>query len=129
MRRNRNSRPHLLILAAAVAVAIFAATFLFRGEMKPFRTAPELNVADYQANSNSLRGNVYRIEGEVDAQLAWSPTLGRLVSVKVDGGKNALAILVTKKFDRDNIQKGQKYIFLLEVDANGTLCTKELTKY
>ncbi len=41
-----------------------------------------LDVKAYLENANSLRGNVYKIEGEVTNALAWSPSTGRLIAVR-----------------------------------------------
>jgi len=126
-RRDKSSHIHWIVLAAVVFVAVLGSSFLFRDGNKPYRATPELNPKDYHTNANSLRGNVYRIQGEVDSSLAWSPTLGRLISIKVDEGA-ALPVLVTQKFNGVNLQKGQKFIFMLEVDQNGILITRDLKK-
>ncbi len=60
--------------------------------------------------------------------LALSPSEGRLFSVSVGDDNNVLPVLVTKNFNEVNIQKGQKFIFLLEVDDKGILRTKKLNK-
>ena len=126
-RRGKVSHTHWIILAAVVFIAVLGSLIIFRDGNTPYRTLPELNPRDYHANSNSLRGNVYRVQGEVDSSLAWSPSLGRLISVKVDEN-NALPVRVTKEFDGMNLQKGQKFNFMLEVDQNGILFTKDLKK-
>lgn len=95
---------------------------------EPFRTTPSLDVRAYLDNANSLRSNIYKIEGEVVDSLAWSQASGRLFSVKVNDGTDVIPVLVTTKFSNMNIQKGQKYIFLLEVDDKGILRTKDLRK-
>ena len=79
-------------------------------------------------NANSLRGNVYKVDGEVSNSLAWSPTKGRLFAVDIEQGKNTIPILVTKEFNDVNIQKGQKFTFVLVVDEKGLLRTKKITK-
>ena len=75
-----------------------------------------------------LPGVYATVEGEVLNSLAWSPSSGRLISVGVDGSKDVVPVLVTTQFNNLNIQKGQKFIFLLEVDDMGILRTKSLTK-
>ncbi|MGA7213115.1 MAG: hypothetical protein WBX20_02820, partial [Terrimicrobiaceae bacterium] len=94
----------------------------------PFRTISSLDVRTYLENANSLRGNVYKIEGEVVNSLAWSPSKGRLIAIKVEKGNEVVPVLVTTSFNEINIQKGQKFIFLLEVDDKGILRTKDMTK-
>ncbi len=118
-----------LIFAVILIVAAFlGAIFIFPRDSNPYRTVPALEVSSYLDNANSLRGNVYRVEGEVVNSLAWSPASGRLIAVGVSEGKDILPVLVTNEFNQLNIQKGQKFIFLLEIDENGILKTKNLTK-
>jgi hypothetical protein len=111
------------MLAAFVGSRLFVTT-----TPEPFRTVLSLDVKTYLENANSLRGNVYKIEGEVVNSLAWSPSKGRLVAIKVDRGEDVLPVLVTTNFNHINIQKGQKFIFLIEVDDKGILKTKDMTK-
>jgi hypothetical protein len=129
-RRSKKSR---LPLGIAVAVALIVAAFLgsrffITTSSQPFRTATPLDVKTYLENANSLRGNVYKIQGEVLNSLGWSPTKGRLIAVGVDDGSRVVPVLVTTDFSHVNIQRGQRFIFLLEVDDKGILRTKDMTK-
>lgn len=108
--------------------AIVGARFFINTSSTPFRTTPELDVGAYMDNANSLRGNVYRIKGEVNESLAWSPTSGRLFAVSVQSGDEIIPVLVTTEFNNINMQKGQVFVFLLEVDDKGILRTKNLIK-
>jgi hypothetical protein len=129
-RRGKSTiKPIWFILAGILLVAAILGSRLFLSSTStPYRTTPLLDVGAYMDNANSLRGNVYRIEGEVSEALAWSPSSGRLFAVTVDSGDDVLPILVTTEFNSMNIQKGQVFVFLLEVDDKGILRTKELTK-
>lgn len=129
-RRGKNSiKPLWIVVAVVLLAAAFIGSRLFMAATgDSFRTMPSLDVKAYLDNANSLRSNVYKIEGEVTDSLAWSPGEGRLISVSVNDGADVLPVLVTTKFNHINIQKGQKFIFLLEVDDKGILRTKELTK-
>ena len=129
-RRSKKSR---LPLGIAVAIALIVAAFLgsrffISTSSQPFRTATPLDVATYLQNANSLRGNVYKVQGEVLNSLGWSPTKGRLIAVGVDNGSQVVPVLVTTDFSHVNIQRGQRFIFLLEVDDKGILRTKDMTK-
>jgi hypothetical protein len=116
-------------VAAVLIVAAFLGSRFFLGAAsEPYRTVAALDVRAYLDNANSLRGNVYKIEGKVEESLAWSPSAGRLFAVSVGDGADVLPILITTKFNDLNVQKGQKFIFLLEVGDDGILRTKELTK-
>jgi hypothetical protein len=129
-RRTKKSR---LPLGIAIAIVLIVAAFLgsrffITTSSQPFRTATPLDVATYLENANSLRGNVYRLQGEVLNSLGWSPTKGRLIAVGVDDGRQVVPVLVTTDFSHINIQRGQRFIFLLEVDDKGILRTKDMTK-
>jgi hypothetical protein len=129
-RRAKNTQLYIAIIAALLLVlAAFVGSRLFvSATSEPFRTVSPLDVQTYLENANSLRGNVYRIEGEVVNSLAWSPSKGRLIAIKVDKSEDVVPVLVTTNFNHINIQKGQRFIFLLEVDDKGILRTKDMTK-
>ena len=129
-RRSKKSR---LPLGIAIAIVLIVAAFLgsrffMTTSSQPFRNATPLDVETYLENANSLRGNVYRLQGEVLNSLGWSPTQGRLIAVGVDDGRQVVPVLVTTDFSHINIQRGQRFIFLLEVDDKGILRTKDMTK-
>jgi len=115
-----------VILAAVVFIAVLGSMLFFQGEAKPFRAIPELDIKEYRTNAKSLRGNVYRVQGEVDSQLDWSPNV-RFFSVLV-GDDDPLPVKVPKKFDGVNIQKGQKFIFVVDIDDEGIPTAKEMKK-
>lgn len=129
-RRGKHSiKPLWLGIAAALVVVAFVGSRLFiSATSDPYRTIENLDVRSYLENANSLRSNVYKLEAEVVNSLAWSPSTGRLFAVGVKNGDDVLPVLVTTKFNDINIQKGQRFIFLLEVDDKGILRTKALTK-
>ena len=129
-RRGKKSRlPLGIVIAVVLIVAAFLGSrFFITTTSQPFRTATPLDVETYLENANSLRGNVYRMQGEVLNLLGWSSTKGRLIAVGVDNGRQVVPVLVTTGFSHINIQKGQKFIFLLEVDDKGILRTKDMTK-
>jgi hypothetical protein len=116
----------VLLLIAAVA----GGYVLVRRVRDPYRTIPPLAVADYLENSNSLRGNTYKLTGTISQALTWSPTRGRLFSVEVasPGGADILPVLVPTEFNSVNIQRGQRFQFKLEVDELGILRVRALEK-
>ncbi len=127
-RRKKSSLQPLWIIAAiALLAAAFLGSALFQSTGNdPFRTVAVLDIPAYLDNANSLRGNIYKVEGEVSNSLAWSPSSGRLIAVDVKD--DTIPVLVTNEFNAINIQKGQKFIFVIEVDENGVLKTKDLSK-
>ncbi len=96
----------------------------------PYRTLTPLETAAYLENANSLRGNVYRVEGIVQNSLAWSPTKGRLISVSIGDGMSPdiVAVFVPADLNHINLQKGQRYRFKVEVIENGVIQARDLRK-
>jgi hypothetical protein len=130
VRKARQNVGSGLVMIVAVGIIAFLAVgyWLVTRDIEPYRTVPVLDVAAYLENANSLRGNTYRIEGEVLNSLAWSPTSGRLIAIGVSEGRDVLPVLVPTDLNQINIQKGQRFIFLIEVDEKGILKANNLTK-
>jgi hypothetical protein len=100
--------------------------FLVQRSGDSFRTVSPLPVADYLANSNSLRGNVYKVDVTISKSIDWSPTTGRLFAVETGG--EVLAVLVPPQFSQLNIERGQRYIFKVEVADKGVLRVQDARK-
>ena len=133
MARRASSRLHPAWVIGAViltALAIGGGQFLFKGASDPFRAIPRLDTEAFRENSNSLRGNVYRVNGTVVHMLSWSPVLGRLFSLEVESprGDRIIPVLVPTEFNHVNIQKGQSFVFRIEVDENGVPKVRDLKK-
>ena len=129
MARRASSSAHpvwILVAALLVLVALAGGYFLFGKASDPYRTLTPLPIADYLENSNSLRGNVYKIEGSVMQSLKWTPTGGRLFSVEV--GNDVLPVLVPPDFKSVNIERGQRFNFKIEVGDGGVLKALDVKK-
>ena len=123
----RNSS--LLGVALLITVGLVAAAgwlWIFRAS-EQFRTAAPFDAAAYASSANGLRGNTYKLDGEILALLAWSPS-GRLISVGIEEGKKVVPILLPSEFNPINIEKGLKFRFLLVVDDQGILRVQKLAK-
>ena len=141
-RANSKTRPlWIAIILGALVLAVIVGLVLENSGGDPFRTVPELDMGDYLNNANSLRGNTYKVKGQITQSLGYSRTKGRLFSVEVDregapardtGGnsnsRDPLPILVPLKLNYLNLQKGQRYTFLLEVDDGGLLQVLDMKK-
>ncbi len=129
MARRASSSAHpvwMLIAAALLLGALGGGYFLFGKASDPYRTMTALPVADYLENSNSLRGNVYKLDGTVSKSLEFSPVNGRLFSVAV--GNDLLPILVPPQFNSVNIERGQRFFFKIEVGDKGILKAQDVKK-
>lgn len=127
-RKKSSSLPKSLVPIVVGFAALVALGFVFLGskEKSSHRTIPALDVRSYLENSNTLRGNLYKLEGKVSESLAWSPDSGRLIAIEADG--EILPVLVTPDFNDMNIQKEQRLVFLVAVDEKGILRTRKVEK-
>jgi hypothetical protein len=127
-RASSSSNPLWIILAVAALFAAAGAGYVTYGRFSdPFRTVASLPVQDYLENANSLRGNVYKIDGTVTKSLGWSAKSGRLFSVEVNG-TDVVPVLVPEQFNQVNIERGQRFIFKIEVGDKGILAAQDVKK-
>jgi hypothetical protein len=140
MSRHKKSRglPPWLILLLLLIVGAIGYWSLRQGVGESsLRTTEELDPALYYDNANSLRGNTYKIDGEIDSSLGNSPSKGRLFSVVLkQPGKQAgkggvpvvLPVLVPPALGSLTIQKGQHYLMKVKVVEDGLLKVEEARK-
>ena len=131
MARRARSTPKAAIMAGALVVVLLLVAlggyFLGSGGT-PYRTVPEFPVQEYLSSSSSLRGNSYRLSGAILNSIAWSPQSGRLISVEPTGSGSPNPVVVPPLPGEIDIQKGQRFHFLVEIRENGIVYAKELTK-
>lgn len=125
-RASSSAHPLWLIAAALLVVAAIAGGLLIRSQGDPFRSVAALPVKDYLDNSNSLRGNIYKLDATIAKSIDWSASGGRLFAVESSG--EVLAVLVPPQFSAINIERGQRYVFKLEVGDKGVLRVQEVRK-
>jgi len=131
MARRARSTPNAGLLAGGLVLLLLliaAGGYFFGSSGAPYRTAPEFPVQEYLATSSSLRGNNYRLTGAVLNSIAWSPQSGRLISVEPTGSDSPVPVVIPAELGEMNIQKGQRFHFLVEIRENGILYAKDLTK-
>jgi len=128
MARRASSPAHPLwfIIAALLIIAAIGGGYFIHAHADPFRTVAPLPVKEYLENSNSLRGNIYKLDAKIDKTIEVSRTAGRLYSV--ESGGDMLAVLVPPEFNQMNIERGQNFIFKLEVAEKGVLRVQEVRK-
>jgi len=131
-RRAHQKTPHNLffaLIAGFLLLASAGAYFLQKGS-NPYRTTEPLKPSDYFENANSLRGNVYQMEGVILNALAQNPEKGRLFSISVtsESKKWPMPILIPAKLRQINLQKNQSYRAKVKVDDTGILVAEEIQK-
>lgn len=116
----------IVVILAAIGV-IVATVFVVSQGSEPYRTTDNLDVSSYLENANSLRGNTYRLDAEVMNSLAMSPSQGRLISVQVEAD-GVVPVMIPARFNDLNIQRGQRFVFMVQVDERGILQVTDMTK-
>jgi hypothetical protein len=125
-RASASINPAWFVVAALVVVAAIAGGWALKGTVTdPFRTLAPFPAADYLQNSNSLRGNVYKVDAVVSEQLHYSKN-SRLISVEVNG--EPLSIIIPPELRDMNVQKGQRLLFKVEVGDKGVLKALDIKK-
>ena len=130
-RMSRRKKPKGLSPLLIVVLVLLAAVGGFYGLHQnsgdtSLRTIEELDPSIYYQNANSLRGNTYKIDAEIDSALGNSPTKGRLFSVVLkkqtqSGAPVVLPVLVPTTMSSLTIQKGQHYLMKVKVIEDGLL--------
>ncbi len=128
---------------AGIAVAILGflvvAALLFKliagdliggggGAKKSNGSATMLNLSTFRENANSLRGNIYRVEGKVEETLRWTPDRGRLISFDANDTMITIPVPVRipEEFSNVNIERGTSMNMVVRVDREGTLVVESI---
>ncbi|RPJ34847.1 MAG: hypothetical protein EHM17_04985 [Verrucomicrobiaceae bacterium] len=124
MARRASSRPNpgiILGAAAAIAVALFAGKSLLGKKSSSFGDVPQLQIENLLENGNSLRGDEYVVEGQVDEKLHWTSDHGQVVSVRVatPGGDEFIGIEIPPELSALNIDIRQRYAFKVKFRQGG----------
>lgn len=124
MARRASSTLHPGIIIGAIAalvVAVIAGKSLLGEKSATFGEVSKLSVEELLENGNSLRGNEYVIEGQIDEKLQWTPNRGQLVSVRVSapGGDEFVGVEIPQEFNKLNIDTKQKYAFRVKFKQGG----------
>lgn len=127
-RASSKSSPATTIgILAAVVVLLAGGYFLLNKKPAGF-SAPPLPVDAFRNNANSLRGNVYSVEGRVHAIRPQDN--GKFVHLRVEeaGGDKHVFVVVPNTLSTVNIEREQKYAFKVEIKKGGTPETLELVR-
>ncbi len=133
MARRASSRinPGIILGAiVAIAAAVFAGKSFIGKKTATFGDVAALRIEDLLENGNSLRGNEYVIQGQVDEKLNWTSDRGQLVSVRVEtsGGDEFIGIEIPPKFNNLNIDTRQKYAFRVKFRQGGIAVASDVSR-
>ncbi|MEX2578191.1 MAG: hypothetical protein WD342_03970 [Verrucomicrobiales bacterium] len=90
--------------------------------------AAMLDLTTYRDNGNSLRGNLYRVDGRVEETLRWTADRGRLISFEANDTAVSMPVpvLVPEDFSNVNIERGSEMSMVVRVDRDGTLVAEAI---
>jgi len=121
-RASSSLHPGIIIgtIAAIVVLVIAGKSFLGK-KSSGFGEIATLQIEELLENGNSLRGNEYVIQGEIDEKLQWTTDRGQLVSVRVEapGGDKFVGIEIPPEYNKLNIDTKQKYAFRVKFKQGG----------
>lgn len=120
-RASSTTNPGILLGgAAAVVIAIIVGKSMLGKKTQSFGDVAPLNVEEFLANGNSLRGNVYVVEGTIDERFFRSNSECQIVSVRLSTpGEELVPIEITPEFSHLNIEREQRYSFLVRFREGG----------
>jgi hypothetical protein len=121
-RASSSLHPGIIIGAiVALVILIIAGKSLLGKKASTFGDIAKLDITELLENGNSLRGNEYLIEGQIDEKLQWTSSRGQLVSLKIDtpGGAEFVGIEIPTEFNDRNIDSKQKYVFRVKFRQGG----------
>jgi hypothetical protein len=121
-RASSTLHPGIIIGAvAAIVVVIVAGKSLISKKSVSFGDVAKLNIDELLDNGNSLRGNEYLIEGQIEEKLQWTSSRGQVVSVRVESnsGDEFVGIEIPQDFSKVNIDTKQKYAFRVKFRQGG----------
>ena len=133
MARRASSKlnPGIIIgAAAAIVVAVVGGKSLLGKKNQTFGDVKVLNIDELLENGNSLRGNEYVVQGQVDEKLQWTTDRGQLVSVRVEtpGGDEFVGIEIPPAFNKLNIDTKQKYAFRVKFRQGGIAVATDVNR-
>lgn len=94
-----------VLAGVAFAIAILLAKrsgTLGMSDLKPF------NLASYQQDWQTLQGNQYLLNCQIDQQLDYNEGKGRILAVKLSDGSGRVAVFVPVSLQQ-NFEVGQRY--------------------
>ncbi len=121
-RASSSIHPGVIIGAAILIVlAIVAGKSLLGKKSVAFSDAAPLRIEEFLENGNSLRGNEYVVEGQIDEKFFRSENRGQLISLRVStsGGDELLPIEITPEFTNMNLERQQRYSFKVRFRDGG----------
>jgi hypothetical protein len=121
-RASSSIHPGIIGIAIAVLILVLMGGRMFIGNKTTgFGNLPALDIQQMLENANSMRGNEYIVEGQVNEKLLWTPDRGQFISLRVDvpGGEEIIGVEIPPEFDNLNIETRQNYSIRVRIREGG----------
>jgi hypothetical protein len=111
--------PVVLIIGLALIAGAAVGGYMLLGKNNT-PDHPPLNIADFQKNSLSLRGNRYLLEGTVD-QRDRVTSEGQIITLLSgpDGKSDPIPVFLPAGLQGDNIEPGYRFRAVVEINKDG----------
>ncbi|MEM6911117.1 MAG: hypothetical protein AAF555_05985 [Verrucomicrobiota bacterium] len=117
-----------LVTVAAVLAGYFVLVKDTGGAIASDPNLTELDSVSFSANSQSLRGNTYRLSGTVAEKVAWDELTGELLSVESESGLPIPVLIPAELGNTEVIEKGQSFVFKVQIDRRGIAIAEAIEK-
>ena len=130
MARRASSKSSLLptigILAALILV--LAGGFALLNKKSGGFSDPPLPIDAFLNNANSLRGNIYSVEGRINSIRPRDN--GKFVHLRVDenGKDRHVFVVVPNDLNKINLEREQSYAFKVEIKSGGIPMASKLSR-
>ncbi|MFU8894172.1 MAG: hypothetical protein ACNA8L_11145 [Luteolibacter sp.] len=133
MPRRASSSIHPGIIGIAVVVLVLlivGGKMLVGKKSSGFGSLPPLDITQMLENANSMRGNEYVVDGQVNEKLLWTPDRGQFISLRVEtpGGEEVIGVEIPPEFDMFNIETRQKYSIRVRIRDGGIPVATGITR-
>lgn len=82
----------------------------------------------YLDKPGDFLGNTYVLRAQIDSQLKWQQSVGRIIAVQPEGAGVRLPVFVPESVG-GNIQPGQRFDMQVQIQDGGLIYVEALRKY
>lgn len=119
-RASKGGSPLLITIIGLVLVVAFGiAVSSITKKKEPFAKLPHLPVIDASENGNSLRGNMYRVDGKIEERWVKTNYEGLHLSVEENGQSYPIFIKIPQSLERPNLEREKSYTMSVEIGPGG----------
>jgi len=127
-RASSKSSPLSTIGILAALILVLGGGFFLLNKKSSGFSDPPLPIDAFLNNANSLRGNVYSVEGQIHSIRPRDD--GKFVHLRVDenGQDRHVFVVVPNELNKINLEREQSYAFKIEIKNGGIPMTRKLSR-